>query len=104
MRALAAAGRHSALVHVLSAAELAPPLHTPVELEDAETGERLVLDGGPDAAAAYRVALDRWLGALPAMCSRLGVRYVPAFVSTGANGVLEELRRAGVLEGARGTR
>lgn len=102
LRALAAAGRQSALLHVLSADELSPPLDGPVELEDSESGERLVLDGGPEAQAAYRAALDRWLDALPAACSRLGVRYVAGFAPDGPHAALDALRRGGVLEGARG--
>ena len=104
LRALAAAGREAALVHVLGPDELHPPLDGPVELEDSETGELLVLDGGPEAQAAYQQALDRWLHALPAECSRLGVRYVAGFSTSRPDAVLDALRRARVLEGARGVR
>ena len=103
LRALQAAGHRAALLHVLSAAELAPPLDEPLELEDAETGETLLVDGGPEVQARYQDTLDRWLAALRALCSRYGVQYVPAFVGTPMDEVFAELRRARILESTRGS-
>lgn len=102
LRALAAGGRQAAVLHVLGPTELNPPLDGPVEWEDAETGERMEIDGGPDALDAYRKALHRWLDALPARCAALGVRYLPAWTHHPLPDLLEDLRRAAILQGGRG--
>lgn len=103
LRATRAAGREAVVLHVLSDAELRPSFTGPQELEDAETGELLLVDGGPEVAARYQQALDRWLTALPGLASRLGVRYLPAWVRTPIDEVFTELRRARVVESARGS-
>ena len=102
LRSLASGGRQAAVVHVLSAADLSPPLDRPVELVDAETGARLELGGGPELKRAWQDALRRWLEAVPAECGRLGVRYVPALAPAGPAEILDQLRKAGVLESRQG--
>ena len=96
--ALAATSAHPVVLHVLGELDLDPPLDHAVRLQDAETGEELLVGGGPEARAAYARALGAWREGLSQRAARRGVRLVPAETTTPPERLLlEGLRRAKVV-------
>lgn len=74
--------RWQALVlHILDPRELQPDLSGPIELEDAETGERLPLTVDDEAIAVYRRNLATWQQGLTGACARSGAAYVQVLSS-----------------------
>jgi uncharacterized protein (DUF58 family) len=68
--------RWQALVlHILDRRELAPNLSGPLELEDAETGQRLPLSLDPAAIASYRRNVTAWQERIASTCARRGATY-----------------------------
>lgn len=65
------------VLHLLSLAELAPPLHGPLELVDSETGERLEIDLTEEELAVFRTAAQTWRASLAARCAARGMAYAP---------------------------
>lgn len=74
LRACAAASHRTCVVHVLGPDELDPPLDAIQRVEDAESGEEIVLPAS--AKKAYRQELDAWLRATEERCRKLGLTYV----------------------------
>jgi uncharacterized protein (DUF58 family) len=99
LEALRARVADVAVVHVLSAQELAPEVSGEVELVDAETGATLELGVSLDTLAAYRVRLATWLEARADECRRRGMRYLRVQTDRPlATVVLDDLRRGGLLK------
>jgi uncharacterized protein (DUF58 family) len=63
------------VLHVLDRRELQPDLSGPLELEDAETGQRLPLTLDAAAIAAYRRNVAAWQEQLLDTCGRRGAAY-----------------------------
>lgn len=89
-RRLCAARHETVAVHLLSEAELSPPLMGEVDLVDVETGHALRLTVDDEALAAYRARLDAWTSELDADLRRRGARYVRAFGDRAEVDVLTE--------------
>jgi uncharacterized protein (DUF58 family) len=99
MRRVVHAGFEVAVVHVLSEAELNPPLRGDVELIDSETGETLKISMTLEALNTYRRDLTAWQEQIAEFCRSIGVRYVQIDASRTAEAILlGDFRRHGVLE------
>ena len=69
-------GRHEVVVfHVLDPDERRFPFHEPVEIEDLESGERIVTHGW-DVAREYRRRVDEWTARLQRECRERQIDYV----------------------------
>lgn len=60
------------LLHLLDPAEVTPPAVGETELEDLETGQRVMLRLDAATIGAYRAALDVWFAGLESTCRRHG--------------------------------
>jgi uncharacterized protein (DUF58 family) len=83
LRALAAPRWQVLVLHILDRRELVgafyeTPLQGPIELEDAETGQRLPLTLDSATLAAYRRNVSAWQERVAAMCARRGATYAQA--------------------------
>jgi uncharacterized protein (DUF58 family) len=63
------------VLHLLDQRELRPDLTGPIELEDAETGQRLPITLDAVTLAAYRRNIAEWQERLAAACARRGATY-----------------------------
>ena len=63
------------MLHILDRRELQPELVGPIELEDAETGQRLPLTLDAATVAAYRRNVTVWREGIAATCVRRGATY-----------------------------
>jgi uncharacterized protein (DUF58 family) len=63
------------VLHLLDQRELRPELTGPIELEDAETGQRLPITLDAVTLAAYRRNVAEWQERLAATCARRGATY-----------------------------
>jgi uncharacterized protein (DUF58 family) len=63
------------VLHMLDRRELHPDLSGPLELEDAETGQRLALTLDTAEIAAYRRNIAAWQESIGDACARRGVAY-----------------------------
>jgi uncharacterized protein (DUF58 family) len=75
LRALPPPRWQTLVLHLLDQRELRPELAGPVELEDAETGQRLLLTLDAATLAAYRRNITAWQERLAASCVRRGATY-----------------------------
>jgi uncharacterized protein (DUF58 family) len=75
LRALPPPRWQTLVLHLLDQRELRPELSGPIELEDAESGQRLPLTLDPPTLAAYRRNVTEWQERLAATCARRGVIY-----------------------------
>jgi uncharacterized protein (DUF58 family) len=75
LRALPPPRWQTLVLHVLDRRELHPELAGPIELEDAETGQRLPLTLDAAALATYRRNVAAWQERVAAMCGRRGATY-----------------------------
>ncbi len=74
--------RHEVVVfHVLDPDEREFPFHEPVEIEDMESGEKLITHGW-DVAKEYRERVEAWTGRLRRECRERLIDYVPLDTST----------------------
>lgn len=62
--------------HIIDPRELRPELRGPLDLTDAESGQRLSLVVNDDLLAAYRHSMNQWQELLAQTCSRRGAAYV----------------------------
>lgn len=69
------------VLHLLDQRELRPDLRGPLELEDAETGQRLPLTLDAEALAAYRRNVAAWQEHIAGMCARRGATYAQVLTS-----------------------
>jgi uncharacterized protein (DUF58 family) len=97
--ALAALGaREATVLQVLAPEEWEPTLGDEVELEDAESGERIPVRLGPAEVAEYRERLEALLAEIGAEARRHGVLHVPLRSDTPLSEVvLRQLPAAGVV-------
>jgi uncharacterized protein (DUF58 family) len=65
------------VLHLLDQRELRPEISGPIELEDAETGQRLPLTLDAATLAAYRRNISAWQERLADTCARRGATYAP---------------------------
>lgn len=100
LRRLATHAAAVLLVQVLAAEELDPPPHGPVNLVDAETGERLDLQIGPAELTAYRERLARHQQAWRDAATRSGCRLLAVRAEDLLAGSLTPLLANGFLEPA----
>ncbi|GIV97336.1 MAG: hypothetical protein KatS3mg057_1993 [Herpetosiphonaceae bacterium] len=63
------------VLHILDRREISPDLAGPVELVDAETGQRLDLTLDAATLAAYRRNVAQWQEQIAAACARTGATY-----------------------------
>lgn len=75
LRALSPPRWQVLVLHVLDRRELHPDLSGPIELEDAETGQRLPLTLDAPTVAAYRQNVTAWQEGIAALCGRRGATY-----------------------------
>jgi len=75
LRALPPPRWQTLVLHLLDRRELRPELSGPIELEDAETGQRLPLTLDAATLAAYRRNVAEWQERLAASCARRGATY-----------------------------
>jgi hypothetical protein len=75
LRALPPPRWQTLVLHLLDQRELRPELAGPIELEDAETGQRLPLTLDAATLAAYRRNVAAWQERLAATCARRGATY-----------------------------
>src|SRR5579864_2281506 len=98
LEALGARVPDIALIHLVHADELEPPLSGEVELLDAESGATLQLGVSLATLSAYRARFAAWLQAREAECLRRGIRYARVRTDTPlATAVMRDLRHAGLL-------
>lgn len=99
LRALAARGHESILLHLLTPEELAPSLRGELELEDSETGVRRPLTLDAVALRAYQRRCEAWQEELRTLAARHRGRYVLIdTVQPLRRILLETLRRSGVVK------
>jgi uncharacterized protein (DUF58 family) len=75
LRALPPPRWQTLVLHLLDQRELRPDLAGPIELEDAETGQRLPLTLDSATLVAYRRNVTEWQERLAATCARRGATY-----------------------------
>jgi uncharacterized protein (DUF58 family) len=75
LRALPPPSWQVLVLHVLDRRELLPDLQGPLELEDAETGQRLPLTLDAATLVAYRRNVAAWQERIADMCARRGATY-----------------------------
>jgi uncharacterized protein (DUF58 family) len=75
LRALPPPGWQVLVLHLLDPRELHPDLQGPLELEDAETGQRLPLTLDAPTVAAYRRNVLAWQERIANACARRGATY-----------------------------
>jgi uncharacterized protein (DUF58 family) len=95
---LPARGGDVVIIHVLAAADLAPPASGDIELVDRETGARVAVSVTAETAARYQDGVARWRARVQQRCHQVGA----AYVAVTAEEALEPLlltawRRGGVL-------
>jgi uncharacterized protein (DUF58 family) len=78
LRALPPPRWQTLVLHILDPRELRPDLSGPIELEDAETGQRLPITLDADALATYRRGVAAWQEQVAAACARRGAVYAQA--------------------------
>jgi hypothetical protein len=66
------------VLHILDRRELSPDLSGPLELEDAETGQRLPITLDGPTLAAYRRNVTAWQEGIAHACARRGASYAQA--------------------------
>jgi uncharacterized protein (DUF58 family) len=66
------------VLHILDPRELKPELSGPIELEDAETGQRLPLTLDSATLAAYRRNVAAWQERIATTCAQRGASYAQA--------------------------
>lgn len=99
LRALAARGHESVLLHLLTPEELAPTLRGELELEDSETGARRPLTIDSVALRAYQRRREAWQDELRTLAAQHRGRYVLIDTAQPLRRILlETLRRAGVVK------
>ncbi len=99
LRRLLARGMEVHAFHVVSPAELSPPIDGDLLVIDRETGEEVMVTMDDSARRKFETAAKAWLEDVERVCSRLGVGYVR--LSTGVpveDVVLHDLRRLGLLQ------
>ena len=75
LRALTPPRWQTLVLHILDQRELRPDLSGPIELEDAETGQRLPLTLDVATLATYRRNVTVWRERVAAACARRGATY-----------------------------
>ncbi len=99
LRAFAARGHETVLLHLLTPEELQPTLRGELELEDSENGVRRPLTLDTVTLRAYHRRREAWQGELRAMAARHRGRYVLLDAAQPLRRLmLEHLRRAGVVK------
>lgn len=63
------------VLHLIDPRELRPELQGPLELEDTETGERIMVALDAEALATYRRNLATWQDRIMRTCSQYGAHY-----------------------------
>jgi uncharacterized protein (DUF58 family) len=99
VNALAARGHEVALVHLLAAEEVNPPLSGDLRLVDVESGDTrdVTIDGA--VRALYERRLAAWRVDIRAACRVRNMHYVPIETDTPFDrAVLYDLRRAGLVK------
>ena len=98
LSALATISDHPTVLHVLAPADISPVLNGSLELEDAETGERVRIEANSEIQAAYQQAYTRWEDGLQRLCRRYNITRVLAPTSRAVGEVMTKaLPRIGVL-------
>lgn len=64
------------ILHILSPWEMRPTLESDVELEDAESGDRIRIRPTPETFAIYQERFDAWLAGIETYCKRYNITYV----------------------------
>ena len=75
LRALPPPRWQTLVLHLLDQRELRPELTGPIELVDAETGQRLPITLDAATLAAYRRNVSEWQERLASTCARRGATY-----------------------------
>ena len=92
-------GHETIVFHVLTRDELSLPFRGDVEIEDPETGRR-VLSNGAASARAYREAFSAFLERWHDRCATYGVDYVRVFTDTPLDAALRGYLRRRTLSTA----
>ena len=69
------------VIHMLDQRELRPDMQGPIELEDAETGQRLPLTLDAAIVAAYQRNVTAWQERIADICARRGATYAQVLTS-----------------------
>ena len=99
LRNLMGRGHEAALIHLLAADELDPPLAGDLQLIDIETGHEqdISFDGG--LRAQYRLRARAWIQSTQANCRKQGIRYLDVITNQPWDQtLLLEMRRAGFVK------
>lgn len=75
LRTLAPPRWQTLVLHLLDCHELASTLRGPLELEDSETGQRLLLTLDDETLRAYQRHVHSWREAVARLCARRGIGY-----------------------------
>ena len=98
LRALPPPRWRTIVLHILDPRELRPELSGPIELVDAETGQRLPLTLDPPAVAAYRRNVAAWQERVAATCAQRGATYAQTLTDWPLERqVMPYLRARGIL-------
>jgi uncharacterized protein (DUF58 family) len=101
LRELGQSATAATLLHVLDPTEASPALRGSVELQDRETGQRLVATMTDELVHRYLEHYREFLEATQAACRANGIHYVPASTSVDPLELLVESGRRGVMMQAR---
>lgn len=69
------------VLHIIDPKELRPDQNDMLELEDAETGQRLAISLDAETLAHYHTNLNRWQETIRQACARRGASYAPILTS-----------------------
>jgi uncharacterized protein (DUF58 family) len=97
LRQLSQSATAATLLHVLDPAEASPALRGSVELQDRETGQRLIATMTDELERRYVEHYREFLEGTQAACRANGVRYLPASTSVDPLELLVESGRRGIV-------
>jgi uncharacterized protein (DUF58 family) len=97
LRQLSRSATAATLMHVLDPAEASPALRGSVELQDRETGQRLIATMTDDLERRYLEHYREFVEGTQAACRANGIHYLPASTSVDPLELLVETGRRGML-------
>ena len=98
LRRLAARGDELHVFHILSPAEVKPPLHGDLTLVDRETGESLHVNITPELKERYTKRVLTWCDEIAASCRKVGGSYNRVLTHVPLEELmLDDLRRRGII-------
>jgi uncharacterized protein (DUF58 family) len=99
LKAVAARGMETFVIHVLAREEIEPLVTGDIRLVDSETGEKVEISAGRRAIESYERSLRGFCASARDFCAKRGIAYVPASTAVPFEQlVLQYLRSVGLVK------